>query len=280
VSLDSYLRAAPKAELHLHLEGTARPAAVFELARRSGVALPRDTIDGVGEWFRSRDFTHLMEVYRTICACLRTADDFELIAYELASELARQNCRYAEVGFTPSLHGRNGVSQTTYLEGLSRARERARRTLGVEIAWVFDISRAMRGGAAETMRWAEYTVGVAIDSMESGVIALGLGGPEAGYPPEPFAPFFERGRAAGLRSFPHAGELAGPASIRGALDASAPSASPMGCGRSRTERSSRSWPDGASVSTSARPATCTSASIRASPSIRSLACTRRVSRSP
>jgi adenosine deaminase len=69
------------------------------------------------------------------------------------------------------------------------------------------------------MHWADYTVGVAIDSMASGVIALGLGGPEAGYPPEPFAPFFERARAAGLRSFPHAGELAGPASIRGALDA-------------------------------------------------------------
>ena len=219
MSIDSYLRAAPKAELHLHLEGTVRPPAVFELARRNGVALPGDTIEGLGEWFRSRDFTHLMEVYRTICLCLRSADDFELIAYELAVELARQNCRYAEVGFTPALHARRGVSAATYLDGLSRARERARRVLGVEIAWVFDISRSMRGGTAETMRWAEYTVGVTIDSVSSGVVALGLGGPEAGFPPEPFAPFFARARAAGLRSFPHAGELAGPASIRGALDA-------------------------------------------------------------
>ena len=56
VSIDSYLRAAPKAELHLHLEGTVRPPAVFELARRNGVALPGDTIEGLGEWFRSRDF--------------------------------------------------------------------------------------------------------------------------------------------------------------------------------------------------------------------------------
>ena len=159
-----------------------------------------------------------MEVYRTICLCLRTAEDFELIAYELAAELARQNCLYAEVSFTPALHARRGVAQATYLDGLSRARERARHTLGVEIAWVFDIARAMRGGAGETMRWADYTVGVAIEAMPSAVIALGLGGPEAGFPPAPFARFFAHARAAGLRSFPHAGELAGPASIRGALD--------------------------------------------------------------
>jgi adenosine deaminase len=133
VSIDSYLRAAAKAELHLHLEGSVRPLTVFELARKNGMALPHDTIEDLGEWFRPRDFSHLMEVYRAICACPLTADDFERIAYELAAELARQNCRYAEVGFTPALHGRRGVSQATYLDGLSRARERAR-ALGVEIA--------------------------------------------------------------------------------------------------------------------------------------------------
>ena len=164
------------------------------------------------------DFSHFIDVYRLICGSLVTADDFELIAYELATELARQNCRYAEVGFTPALHARRGLADATFLDGLDRARQRARRTLGVEIAWVFDIIRATRGGATETMQWAEYTAGVAIDAMTSGVVALGLGGPEHGAPPEPFAPFFERARAAGLRSFPHAGELDGPASVRGALE--------------------------------------------------------------
>ena len=69
------------------------------------------------------------------------------------------------------------------------------------------------------MRWADYTVGAEMDCRHDGVVALGLGGPEAGHPPEPFAPYFERGRAAGLHATPHAGEHAGPASVRGALDA-------------------------------------------------------------
>ena len=219
MSIQTYLRAAPKAELHLHLEGSIRPATLLELARRNDVALPRDSVAGLGEWLRCRDFAQLMEVYRTICLCLCTAADFELSAYELAAELARQNCRYAEIGFTPAIHARRGIAAATCLDGLSRARERAHHTLGVEIVWVFEVARAMRGGASETMRWAEYTAGVAVDAMSSGVVALGLGGNEAGFPPEPFAPLFARARSAGLRSFPHAGELAGPESIRGALAA-------------------------------------------------------------
>ena len=219
MSLDSYLRSAPKAELHLHLEGAVRPETVLTLARRNGVALPYDTLDGLRAWFKFRDFAHFIEVYGAISRCLVTADDYELIAFELAEELARQNCRYAEVGFSPGFHARKGVPHATYLDGLSRARERARRELGVELAWVFDVGRAWRGGAAETHRWVDYTVGVAIESRAEGVIALGLGGPEAGHPPEPFAPYFERGRAAGLHAYPHAGEHAGPESVRGALDA-------------------------------------------------------------
>ena len=214
----SYLHAAPKAELHVHLEGAIRPATVLELARRNGITLPDATLDGIRDWFRFRDFRHFIEVYGVVSRCLRTADDYELVAYEFAAELAGQNCRYAEIGFTPSFHAREGVADATFLRGLSRARERARETLGVEIAWVFDISRSMRGGETETTRWADYTVGVTIDAMADGVIALGLGGPEVGHPPEAFEKFFERGRAAGLHSYPHAGEHVGPESIRGALE--------------------------------------------------------------
>ncbi len=75
----------------------------------------------------------------------------------------------------------------------------------------------MRGGDAEIRRWAAYTVDVAIESMGDGLVALGLAGPEAGYPPESYVEYFERGRAAGLHSYPHAGEHAGPESVRGAL---------------------------------------------------------------
>ena len=219
MGLDTYVRAAPKAELHLHLEGAVQPDTVVELARRNGVALVHDTVAGLRAWFRFRDFAHFLEVYGAISQCLRAPDDYELIAYRLAEDLARQHCRYAEVGFTPAFHARRGVPQADYVDGLSRARRRARHDLGVELAWVFDTSRAMRGGATETLRWADYTVGVAMESRAEGVVAVGLGGPEAGHPPEPFASYFARARAAGLHSYPHAGEHAGPASVRGALEA-------------------------------------------------------------
>jgi hypothetical protein len=78
-----------------------------------------------------------------VSRCLRTAEDYELAAYEFAVELAQQNCRYPKVGFTPSFHSRKGVADATFLRGLLRARDRARETLGVEIAWVFDILAAV-----------------------------------------------------------------------------------------------------------------------------------------
>jgi adenosine deaminase len=219
MSLESYLRAAPKAELHVHLEGSIRPETVLELARRNAAELPAETVGELREWFRFRDFEHFIQVYGSISRCLTAADDFELIAFELAHELARQNCGYAEVGFSAFFHARRGVPESTFLPGLGRAGERARTELGVEIAWVFDIGRGLRYGEADTHRWADYTVGLAIEARSEGVVALGLGGPEAGHPPEPFAPYFARARAAGLHSYPHAGEHAGPASVLGALEA-------------------------------------------------------------
>ena len=216
MSVERYLRAAPKAELHVHLEGSIRPATLLELAERNGVALPARDLAGLREWFRYRDFDHFVEIYIAITRCLRTIEDYELIAYEFGAEMARQRVRYAEATFSPSTHDALGVPRDVWWGGLARGRERARAELGVEIAWVFDIVRNVPGDSQNRER-ADYIVGVAIEGMEGGVVALGLGGAEAGYPPEPFAPYFERARAAGLRSVPHAGEHAGPPSVWGAL---------------------------------------------------------------
>lgn len=218
MSLEAYLRAAPKAELHVHLEGSIQPTTLLALARRNGVALPADTVEGLRSWFTYRDFAHFIEVYVAITRCLKRVDDYELIAYEFGAEMARQNVRYAEVTFSPSTHQRLGVPHDTYFQGLTRGRARARADFGVEIAWVFDIVRNA-GEARERDRWAAYTTRVAIEGSHDGVVALGLGGLEADYPPEWFAPWFEQARAAGLHSVPHAGEIAGPPSVWGALRA-------------------------------------------------------------
>lgn len=212
MSLESYLRAAPKAELHVHLEGSILPQTLLELARRNRVTLPADTIEGLREWFVFRDFLHFIRVYVTITKCLRTLEDYELVVVDVAAELARQNVRYAELTFSPSTHAKYGVPHEIYFTGLTRGRKRAEFEHGVLINWIFDIVRDADPAAAD------YTTGVAIDGVQDGVVALGLGGLESDHPPEQFAVWFEKARAAGLHSAPHAGELAGPASVWGALD--------------------------------------------------------------
>jgi aminodeoxyfutalosine deaminase len=217
VSLKDYLHAVPKAELHVHLEGSIQPATLLELARRNRVDLPASTVEGIHDWFVYRDFNHFVEIYVAMTQCLRTIDDYELIVYEFGAEMARQNVRYAEVTFSPSTHAWLGVPHATYFEGLTRGRRRVRADFGVEINWVFDIVRVALDEAGRAK--ADYTTGVAIEGMRDGVVALGLGGLEAGHPPEPYAPWFEKARAAGLHSVPHAGEIAGPESVWGALRA-------------------------------------------------------------
>lgn len=217
MTIETYVRSMPKVELHVHLEGAIRPATLLALARHNGVALPAADLDGLRRWFVYRDFDHFIEIYVTITRCLRTIDDYALIAYEFGADMARQHIRYAEVTFSPSTHHVLGIPHEVYFQGLTRGRERARAEFGVEIAWVFDIVRNV--GSQRGLELADYVTGVAIDGQADGVVALGLGGAEVGHPPEPFAPYFERARAAGLHSAPHAGETAGPQSVWGAIRA-------------------------------------------------------------
>lgn len=213
----SYLHAVPKVELHVHLEGAIRPATLLTLAERNGVPLPARSEPELREWFRFRDFPHFAEIYVTITRCLRTAADYELIVHEFGAEMARQNVRYAEVTFSPSTHRALGVSDEAMIDGLTRGRERVLAEFGAEINWIFDIVR-WTVSAADTAAKADYTTDLAIACRDRGVIALGLGGIEAGHPPEPFARWFDRARAAGLHSAPHAGEFGGPESVRGAIE--------------------------------------------------------------
>lgn len=208
MSLHTYIQAAPKAELHVHLEGSILPATLLALAKRNNVPLPADTVDGMRDWFTFRDFPHFIDIYIAITRCLKNVEDYELIAYEFGAEMARQNVRYAEATFTPGTHHQLGVPFDVYFTGLTTGRERARRDFGVEIAWIFDIVRENPDPIHP-----EYTLSAAIAGLQDGVVALGLGGYEAPHPAERFALWFERARAAGLHSIPHAGETGGPESV-------------------------------------------------------------------
>jgi adenosine deaminase len=211
------LAAAPKAELHLHFQGSIRPATLLELAVRHRIDVPARDVAGLREWFTFRDFAHFVEIYALLRACLVDREDYELVAYELGAELAGQNVRYAEVTFTPGPEVYRGPRES-FFDGLTRGRERVRREFGVDLRWIFDIPRRTVTLHPD-LPLTDFITQVAIDGRDDGVVALGLAGTEDGYPPEPFEPWFDRARAAGLHSAPHAGETAGPASIWGAVRA-------------------------------------------------------------
>ena len=218
MSLESYLQAAPKAELHVHLEGTISPATVLALAQRNKVVLPVQNEEELRQWYAYRDFDHFIEIFMLATRCLKTSEDYELIVYEYGAEMARQNIRYAEVTVTPSTHHLLGVSHDVYFTGMQHARARAQTDFGVQINWIFNIVRRWND-TTRTRPMADYVTSVAIEGKDDGVVALGLAGAEAGAPPELFAPWFDQARAAGLHSQPHAGEMGGAASIWGALSA-------------------------------------------------------------
>lgn len=212
MTLEKFIRLMPKIELHVHLEGSIRPETLLTLAERNDVALPVNSIEELQEWYQFSDFAHFIEVYFAICNCIRTPDDFELIAAEFLKHQSEQNIKYSEVIFTPYTHHEH-VTFDEQLAAINRARKKAETGLGVRIGLVPDISRQMR-----PVEESFLVVDWAAQNMENGIIALGLGGPEVDNPPEIFQETFKRARAAGLPSLPHAGETVGPQSIWGSIN--------------------------------------------------------------
>lgn len=212
MTLNVYLTAMPKIELHVHMEGSIRPETLLSLADRHGVELPARTVEELRTWYTFTDFAHFIEIYRAISSCIRTPEDVERIARDFLSGQAAQNIVYSEVTYTPYSQFRDsGMSCAEQLSAINRARQWAERELGVRMGLVMDISREV--SPEEGLLVADW----AIEWMGRGVVALGLGGPEIGNPPEKHAEAFRRTRAAGLPGVPHAGETVGPESIWGAL---------------------------------------------------------------
>ncbi len=212
MSLEKFVRLMPKVELHVHLEGSIHPETLLTLAERNHVPIPAHSVEELRDWYRFTDFAHFAEIYFAICSCIRTPADFELVTTEFLRNQVQQNIRYSEVIFTPYTH-REHISFDEQLAAINRARERARTSLGVNMGLVPDISRQIRP-IDHSLLVADW----AVQNMQNGIIALGLGGPEIDNPPELFQKAFTRIHAACLPSLPHAGETVGPQSIWGALN--------------------------------------------------------------
>jgi aminodeoxyfutalosine deaminase len=203
----------PKIELHVHLEGTVRAHTLLDIARRNDYPLPADTVEGLAALYEYRDFEHFIETWVLTTHAMRTADDFRRVVVDYAAEAASHGAVYIEAIFSPAERISRGVSWDEIFSGYCDGAREAEELHGVTVRLTPDIYRGADRERAETV------VRYAAKYRERGIVGVGLGGLEAQYPPEPYAPVFELAKAEGLGSVPHAGEVAGPESVRGALDA-------------------------------------------------------------
>ncbi|MHB8468271.1 MAG: adenosine deaminase [Gaiellaceae bacterium] len=202
----------PKIELHVHLEGTVRAQTLLEIARRNDYPLPADTVEGLAGLYAFRDFRHFIEVWILTTNALQTEEDFRQIVVDYAAEAASHGAVYLEGIFSPAERVRRGCAWEDVFEGACSGAQEARELHGVEIRLTPDIPRSFtQAEARATVEWcARY--------MDRGVVGVGLGGLEAEFPPEPYAEVFGLAKSLGLGSVPHAGEVAGAASVKGALE--------------------------------------------------------------
>jgi aminodeoxyfutalosine deaminase len=203
----------PKIELHVHLEGTVRPQTLLDIGRRNDYALPADTVEGLAELYRFTDFRHFIQVWILTTNALQTEADFRQIVVDYAAEAKAHGAVYLEGIFSPAERVRRGVSWEDVYEGVCAGAEAARELHGVEVRLTPDIPRGFtQDEARATVEWAGRY-------RDRGVVGVGLGGLEAEFPPEPYADVFRLAKSLGLGSVPHAGEVSGAASVRGALEA-------------------------------------------------------------
>jgi adenosine deaminase len=201
----------PKAELHVHLEGTATPDLVRRIATRNGLEIP-EGVFAAPDRFAWRDFLDFLNTYNLVCSVIRTGADYRDITYEYLASCAADGAVYVEL--TASIdHSRiAGIGDAEHWEGIAAGIDDARADHGIEARI---LSVAVRNyGVERAIEIAELTAA----RPHPYVVGFSLAGDEAGYPPEPFLPAYEVAAAAGLGCTVHAGEWAGPESVRGAME--------------------------------------------------------------
>jgi aminodeoxyfutalosine deaminase len=205
----SFIAALPKAELHLHLEGSIEPATLLELRQKHG---RNDSGPEIAGLYQYSDFLSFLQAFKVITGDLQGPSDYELITYRLMERLKAENVLHAEVYVSVGVCLWRKQDFDLIFTGLERGRARGERDFGISLLWIFDAVRQL--GAEKAQAVAELTV----KYRNSGVIGFGIGGDEQKGPPELFRDVYAYAHAHGLRLTAHAGENAGPDSIWGALN--------------------------------------------------------------
>ncbi|MGK5629435.1 adenosine deaminase [Streptomyces sp. URMC 123] len=201
----------PKAELHLHIEGTLEPELAFALAERNGVDLPYASRDDLRAAYSFSGLQSFLDLYYSLMAVLRTEDDFADLAHAYLARAREQGVRHAEIFFDPQAHTARGVPLDTVINGLGRALDTAPETYGITTRLIMCF---LRDESAES----------ALETFESArphlhrIAGVGLDSAEVGNPPSAFREVYARARAAGLKCVAHAGEEGPPSYVWEALD--------------------------------------------------------------
>jgi adenosine deaminase/aminodeoxyfutalosine deaminase len=214
-SLESFIARLPKVELHLHLEGSIRPETLGELSKKKGLLKK-----GIEVWvsrrarqsYRYVDFQGFLVAFGLVTKLLEWPADYALATTRLMEWLREQNVKYAEVIFSAGVVLWKKQSVEEVFEAVAAAAEDARARLGVRVNWIFDAVRHFGvGHVREVLKWAARF-------KTRGVVAFGIGGDEARGPAELFPEVFREARDLGLHVTAHAGETAGPESVRRAVE--------------------------------------------------------------
>ena len=210
--LGDLLRAMPKAELHMHIEGSLEPELIFELAQRNGVPLQYPGVEALRQAYVFDNLQSFLDIYHTGTLVLRTAQDFYAMADAYLARAAADNVVHAEIFFDTQTHTGHGLSADLVIEGLHGACVDARARHGVDASLILCFLRHL------SEREAFECLEQALPHREK-IVGIGLASSELGHPPEKFQRVFARCRELGFRLVAHAGEEGPPAYIWGALDA-------------------------------------------------------------
>ena len=209
--MKDFIATLPKAELHLHIEGTLEPELMFEIARRNAIALPYESVDALRRAYDFRDLQSFLDLYYAGAGVLQTRQDFYDMTAAYFRKAASQKVVHAEIFFDPQTHTHRGIPFETVISGIHEAQLDAERDLGVTSKLILCFLRHLDDDDAmrtleEALPFREWFAGVGLDSGERG------------NPPSKFARVFARARDAGLFAVAHAGEEGPPEYIREALD--------------------------------------------------------------
>jgi adenosine deaminase len=209
--LNAFSAGLPKAELHLHIEGTLEPELTVRLARKHGVRLPYETVEELREAYQFADLQSFLDIYYAGTNVLRDESDFYELTHDYLLKARAQGVVHVEISFDAQTHTRRGVDVGTVIHGIRRALIEAERELGITHRLILSFLRDL--SAADAMRTLED----ALDHIDC-INAVGLDSAECGHPPSKFADVFERARHEGLLAVAHAGEEGPPSYIYEALD--------------------------------------------------------------